>query len=91
MSILLCLLAAISVTTFIIPAKLDPATLKVSNLNVYAAHPECNSPMLMRESSVYGRSQPDRREQEFAFARFDVKAGMQPAHTRIEALLMALC
>jgi hypothetical protein len=36
MTILLCLLAAISATTFIIPAKLDPATLKVSNLNVYA-------------------------------------------------------
>lgn len=27
------------------------------------------------EHRVYGRSQPDRREQEFAFARFDVKAG----------------
>lgn len=33
-TILFCLLAAVSVTTFLIPAKIEPATLNVSNLNV---------------------------------------------------------
>jgi len=33
-TVLLCLLAAVSVTTFIIPTKIEPASINVSNLNV---------------------------------------------------------
>ena len=36
-TVLLTLLALISLTSFIIPTTLDPASLKVSNLNVYAS------------------------------------------------------
>jgi len=59
----MCLLVALSVTTFVIPSNIEPASVKVNQLNV-----------------VLGRSPTDRdrREREFAFARFDIKADLQP-------------
>lgn len=59
-TVLLTLLTAISATTFLIPANLAPASLSVPHLNV-----------------LLGRSQHDWRakEREFAFVKFDLKAG----------------
>lgn len=59
-SVLLVLLAAVAATSYVIPANLDPATLKVPHLNV-----------------VLGRPQYERRakEREYAFVKFDLKAG----------------
>ncbi|CAD6578894.1 MAG: hypothetical protein CYPHOPRED_000700 [Cyphobasidiales sp. Tagirdzhanova-0007] len=60
-SVLVTLLAFVAVSTLVIPAKLEPASLKMNNLNV-----------------VLGKSPGNRKEQEFAFARFDLKADVTP-------------
>ncbi|GAA5860934.1 hypothetical protein JCM8547_003893 [Rhodosporidiobolus lusitaniae] len=64
-TVLLTLLAAISCTTFILPAKLDRASLGVSHLNV----------VLGRSSNYYNRQA---KEREFAFLKFDLNADLTP-------------
>lgn len=59
-TVLISLLALISLTTFIIPANLDPASLKLSSLNVVLGR------------SNYERHAKAR---EFAFIKYDLVAG----------------
>lgn len=62
-SVLLSLLAAVALSSFVIPSasKLEPASLRINNFNV-----------------VLGRAPGERTEKEFAFARFDIMAGACP-------------
>ncbi|BGP03211.1 Signal peptidase complex subunit [Rhodotorula toruloides] len=62
-TVLLTLLAAISATTFLIPANLAPAFLSVPHLNV-----------LLGRSQHDWRA----KEREFAFVKFDLKADLSP-------------
>ncbi|KAL8283984.1 hypothetical protein RQP46_005097 [Phenoliferia psychrophenolica] len=61
-TVLLTLLALISLTSFIIPTNIDPASLKVSNLNVKLAR------------SAYDR----RGAKEHVFSNFDLTADLSP-------------
>ncbi|GAA6025262.1 hypothetical protein JCM8202_001939 [Rhodotorula sphaerocarpa] len=62
-SVLLVLLAAVAATSYVIPANLDPATLKVPHLNVVLGRPQ------------YERRA---KEREYAFVKFDLKADLAP-------------
>ncbi|POY73043.1 hypothetical protein BMF94_3881 [Rhodotorula taiwanensis] len=62
-SVLLVLLTAIAATSYVIPANLDPATLKVPHLNVVLGRPQ------------YERRA---KEREYAFVKFDLKADLAP-------------
>ncbi|GAA6001693.1 signal peptidase complex subunit SPC3 [Rhodotorula paludigena] len=62
-SVILALVAAISATTFLLPANLDPASLAVSHLNVVLGRPQ------------YERYA---KEREYAFVKFDLQADLSP-------------
>ncbi|GAA5888868.1 hypothetical protein JCM5296_005021 [Sporobolomyces johnsonii] len=62
-TVLLTLLALVSTTTFLLPATLDPASLKIGQLNVVMGR------------SQYDRRA---REREFAFLKFDLMADLTP-------------
>ncbi|GAA6018371.1 hypothetical protein JCM10207_000823 [Rhodosporidiobolus poonsookiae] len=66
-TVLLTLILAISTTTFLLPADLasNPASLRINHLNV----------VMGRSNNYYAR---DRKEREFAFAKFDLRADLTP-------------
>ncbi|GAA94749.1 uncharacterized protein L969DRAFT_87525 [Mixia osmundae IAM 14324] len=65
-SVLMGLMAAIALSSFIIPVEMKPGSLKINSLNV----------ALGRTRDGYGRAST--AESEFAFARFDIQADLRP-------------